>query len=698
MEISFIDRTPNVSVAQLGITSDNKVETLTLKFINKSIGGDDLSLFTPYLSVVTKDKIYADKLDLEKKLDGDYIYYSIELEESLTKYEFLKAQVVCEYAGKVWHSDMFSLAFGNAIRVDDLMAEIYPQVLRNILEMLASKVGIEVLESEIERVEKEILDKTQGIPKQTSQLTNDGADGEHPFITAEDVKNVGGKIDKILVNGDEQEIKDKAVDISVPTEAGDVGAYNKAQTDNVIDSKIASKIETDIRALIEDLVGDNAGAELTLDVDDNYVVQAKLLNANGEALSTASIDLPLESVVVSGKYNKDTKEVELTLQNGSQVAFSVADLVSGLQSEITADNKLSADLVVDDDSTHKFVTSTQTAKWDLMIPKSDFTTDYISTGVNIGISVKPTRDNAIAVSYSRINYDATTGTKNTTTQVADIFFVGKGLVRTISTAFNLSQTISVDTDTVAMKEDISKMLTTDGGQTISGKETFSAEAQLLGGAYIPWESGITSTTYRGWGALQGYILKCLPAENNNGCILELGAGHTRSKVVVNNRLDSKGMVAVTPTDSTILATLNDDATTEYVVSLKDSTTYEFGNLGKETKLIGNGARPKYETSTTVDGGVELALLSDVPTTTDEVFAVTDDLWESLEASSPFLFKTTVFATKTLGDNTEVGIVNDQPLLFATYGFVVGAIDGQSVTIWAVAKPTEAVNLTVRIKE
>ena len=34
-------------------------------------------------------------------------------------------------------------------------------------------------------------------------------------------------------------------------------------------------------------------------------------------------------------------KVDLTLQSGSTIEFSVADLVSGLQSEITSNNKLS---------------------------------------------------------------------------------------------------------------------------------------------------------------------------------------------------------------------------------------------------------------------------------------------------------------------------------------------------------------------
>lgn len=51
--------------------------------------------------------------------------------------------------------------------------------------------------------------------------------------------------------------------------------------------------------------------------------------------SPVEIDLPLESVVVSGRYDHTNKQVVLTLKGGSTVAFSVIDLVSGLVSSDT---------------------------------------------------------------------------------------------------------------------------------------------------------------------------------------------------------------------------------------------------------------------------------------------------------------------------------------------------------------------------
>lgn len=73
-------------------------------------------------------------------------------------------------------------------------------------------------------------------------------------------------------------------------------------------------------------------ASLTLTIDSStYVMTAQLKDQDGNNLGTAqTIDLPLESVVVSGSYDSLTKEVVLTLQSGNTVRFSVADLVNGL--------------------------------------------------------------------------------------------------------------------------------------------------------------------------------------------------------------------------------------------------------------------------------------------------------------------------------------------------------------------------------
>ena len=128
----------------------------------------------------------------------------------------------------------------------------------------------------------------------------------------------------------------KTINITVPTTASDVSAL-PAST--------------------------KYGASLSVSIDSTtYIVTAQLKDQDGNNLGTAqTIDLPLESVVVSGSYDSATKKVILTLKDGSTIDFSIADLVSGLQTEITSTNKLSADLV-EDGTTNKVYTATEKTK------------------------------------------------------------------------------------------------------------------------------------------------------------------------------------------------------------------------------------------------------------------------------------------------------------------------------------------------
>lgn len=103
--------------------------------------------------------------------------------------------------------------------------------------------------------------------------------------------------------------------------------------------------------------------ELTLNTS-NFKMKAILKDKNNNTIDTSNeIDLPLESVVVNGAYDSQTKKVILTLQNGNTIEFSVADLVAGLQTEITSQNKLSSDLVSDTNKTNKFVTEQEKTTW-----------------------------------------------------------------------------------------------------------------------------------------------------------------------------------------------------------------------------------------------------------------------------------------------------------------------------------------------
>lgn len=129
----------------------------------------------------------------------------------------------------------------------------------------------------------------------------------------------------------------KTINITVPTSAADVSALPSST---------------------------KYGASMTLSINSTtYVVTAQLKDQDGNNLGSAqTIDLPLESVVVSGSYDNTNKKIVLTLQNGSTVDIPVGDLVAGLQSEITSSNKLDSDLVDDTGQSNKFVSSSQLSK------------------------------------------------------------------------------------------------------------------------------------------------------------------------------------------------------------------------------------------------------------------------------------------------------------------------------------------------
>lgn len=85
----------------------------------------------------------------------------------------------------------------------------------------------------------------------------------------------------------------------------------------------------------------DAGVAKTFEASINnttYEITFVLKSADGTVLSQNVIDLPLESVVVSGSYDQATKSIILTLQNGQTVSIPIGDLVDGLASQEALDN------------------------------------------------------------------------------------------------------------------------------------------------------------------------------------------------------------------------------------------------------------------------------------------------------------------------------------------------------------------------
>lgn len=121
----------------------------------------------------------------------------------------------------------------------------------------------------------------------------------------------------------------------------------------------------------------NSAASLSLTMDPSTFVMTYTLTDNvGVVLSTGNIDLPLETMVVGAYYDADTKEIVFELESGAELRVPVGDLVSGLQTEITSENKLASDLVSDELQNHKFVTVNEKDAWNA---KADVETEETAT-------------------------------------------------------------------------------------------------------------------------------------------------------------------------------------------------------------------------------------------------------------------------------------------------------------------------------
>lgn len=85
------------------------------------------------------------------------------------------------------------------------------------------------------------------------------------------------------------------------------------------------------------------GLHLDMSINpETYVITLDLKDNNNTKLGTTqTIDLPLESVVVNGRYDSPTKTIILTLDNGTEVTIPIGDVISTETSERKdADNNL----------------------------------------------------------------------------------------------------------------------------------------------------------------------------------------------------------------------------------------------------------------------------------------------------------------------------------------------------------------------
>lgn len=96
--------------------------------------------------------------------------------------------------------------------------------------------------------------------------------------------------------------------------------------DPVVDGQAATKRYTDAQ-------DKKLACKIDAEIDpSNYIITIRLKNSLGQELAHTEVDLPLETVVVGGHYDEAEKQVVLSLDNGDEIRFGIADLIDGLVS------------------------------------------------------------------------------------------------------------------------------------------------------------------------------------------------------------------------------------------------------------------------------------------------------------------------------------------------------------------------------
>ena len=127
-------------------------------------------------------------------------------------------------------------------------------------------------------------------------------------------------------------------------------------------------ITKDVNNLTNYTVKSETGTDIELSLDTtNYKMTLKLKNAAGTAVSTATIDFPIESMVVDATYASGT--LTLTLQNGTTLDVDISAIISGLVPDTRTVNgkQLNANVTltqddVSDGTTYKRFSQTEKTK------------------------------------------------------------------------------------------------------------------------------------------------------------------------------------------------------------------------------------------------------------------------------------------------------------------------------------------------
>lgn len=157
-------------------------------------------------------------------------------------------------------------------------------------------------------------------------------------------------------------------------------------------------------------VDTNFGKTLELSVDNStFVLTLNLKNADGTVISTGSVDLPIESVVVDGSFDSVNKRLILSLQSGNVINVPVGSLISGLLEERNNDGTTTA--------LYAFCGNTQTYKNVSATPLGGAVAEY-GAGGTLKTNAPQAGTDAVNKTYADDNFGTTVITDDVSSSVS----------------------------------------------------------------------------------------------------------------------------------------------------------------------------------------------------------------------------------------------------------------------------------------
>lgn len=139
--------------------------------------------------------------------------------------------------------------------------------------------------------------------------------------------------------------------------------------------------------------------------------------------------------------------------------------------------------------------------------------------------------------------------------------------------------------------------------------------------------------------------------------------------------------------------LNDEAR----VSIANTDPIFFANFGLALAEINGQELTIYATNVPVGDTTITVLIDTKPKGRDVEIMVAPSMWTVLNNSQPFNYQAVVNVSGGIGNDAIVTLINDNPVLFATYGFVLASATNKEVTLYATTLPVGEIKLTINLE-